>query len=80
MSAPVTSERSTPSSITPIDIQRAVTERWYIRPNDVVERTGLSKSKVFAALYSGELRGFRRGKSWLIPVEELRRWVEGDAA
>jgi len=78
MSAPVTSEPSL--DITPIDLERAVAGRWYLRPHEAARLTGLARSTVFAGLYSGELRGFRRGKSWLIRVEDLRVWIAGAAA
>lgn len=55
-----------------------VEDRKYIRPSDVVRQTGLSRSCVFEALWSGELEGYRRGKAWLIPVEAVDRWIRGD--
>lgn len=64
----------------------AVKEQWhttsddrrYIRPADVVRQTGLSKSAVFAALWSGELEAYRRGKAWLIPIDAVDRWIRGE--
>ncbi len=52
--------------------------RKYIRPADVVQQTGLSKSAVMEALWSGELTAFRKGRAWLIPVEAVDRWIRGD--
>jgi excisionase family DNA binding protein len=51
--------------------------RQYIRPREVTELTGLSKSKVQRSLQTGELRGHRVGGTWLIHVEDLRSWIEG---
>ncbi len=55
-------------------------DRKYVRPADVVRQTGLSKSAVFHALWSGELKAYRKGKAWLIPVEAVDRWIRGDDA
>lgn len=52
-------------------------DRRYIRPMDVVRQTGLSKSAVMAALWSGDLEAYRMGRAWLIPVEAVDRWVRG---
>lgn len=51
--------------------------RRYVRPADVVLLTGLSKSAVMAALWSGQLEAYRMGKAWLIPVEAVDRWIRG---
>lgn len=56
------------------------TERKYIRPADVVKQTGLSKSSVMAALWSGHLEAYRLGRAWLIPVEAVDRWIRGEDA
>ncbi len=61
-----------------VPLERAIDERWYVRPSEAARLTGLAKSTIFAALYGGELLGHRRGRAWLIPVQELRRWIEGD--
>ncbi|MDQ3655792.1 MAG: helix-turn-helix domain-containing protein [Chloroflexota bacterium] len=52
--------------------------RRYLRPMEIVAQTGLSKGMVFNALYAGELKGHRVGRAWLIPVEEMERWIRGD--
>jgi len=65
-----------------VEIQRVPAEcdtaRRYLRPSDVVLLTGLSKSAVMEALWSGQLEGYRMGKAWLIPVEAVDRWIRGD--
>jgi excisionase family DNA binding protein len=55
-------------------------KRRYLRPKDAARITGLSRSRIFAALWAGELRAFRKGRSWLIPVEALDDWVRGENA
>ncbi len=51
--------------------------RRYVRPADVVLLTGLSKSAIMAALWSGQLEAYRMGKAWLIPVDAVDRWIRG---
>ncbi len=53
-------------------------DRLYLRPSEVVKMTGLSKASVFEALWSGDLKGYRVGKAWLIPVDALHEWVRGN--
>ena len=53
-------------------------ERRYLRPMDAVRRTGLSKSAVMAALWSGQLEAYRVGRAWLIPIEAVDRWIRGE--
>lgn len=65
--------QSLSQSPTPADL-----ERTYLRPMDVVRRTGLSKSTVMAAIWSKELEAYRLGRAWLIPVEAIDRWIRGD--
>ncbi len=60
------------------ELHTDIADRKYIRPSDVVRQTGLSRSAVFAALWSGELEGYRRGKAWLIPIDAVDRWISGD--
>lgn len=55
-------------------------ERRYFRPREVAELTGLAISTIFAALYSGDLEGYRLGRAWLVPVGAVDRWIRGDAA
>lgn len=64
--------------VTKIEHHSTGEDRKYIRPADVVKQTGLSKSSVMAALWSGELEAFRKGRAWLIPVEAVDRWIRGE--
>jgi excisionase family DNA binding protein len=50
----------------------------YCRPMDVVRQTGLSKSTVMAALWSGRLEAYRMGRAWLIPIDAVDRWIRGE--
>ncbi len=51
--------------------------RSHLRPVEIVERTGLSKAIVMKELYAGRLKGFRVGRAWLVPIEEVDRWIRG---
>lgn len=51
--------------------------RQYLRPREITEMTGQSKSKVYKSLRDGDLCGHRIGGTWLIHVDDLQRWIEG---
>lgn len=57
---------------------KVIVNRQYARPADVVRATGLSLSKVMAAIWSGELEAYQKGRSWLVPVEAIDRWIRGE--
>ncbi len=61
-----------------VGLPKLVTEpRLYYRPSDIVRLTGISRTKIFRAIYTGELKAFQRDRCWLVPVDELKRWIEG---
>ena len=47
----------------------------YLTPYDVAEELGLSLTTVYNLLRAGKLPGFKVGKSWRIPKDELERIV-----
>ncbi len=51
--------------------------RSHLRPIEIVRRTGLSKTFVMNEIYSGRLKGYRVGRAWLVPTEEVDRWICG---
>ncbi len=57
---------------------QVITQRQYARPADVVRATGLSLSKVMAAIWSGDLEAYQKGRSWLVPVEAIDQWIRGN--
>ncbi|MGI8485994.1 MAG: helix-turn-helix domain-containing protein [Thermomicrobiales bacterium] len=52
--------------------------RSHLRPIEIAQCTGLSKSFVMNEIWSGRLRGHRIGRAWLVSVEEFDRWIQGD--
>ena len=46
------------------------------RPAEAAKAVGMSRSKFYQLLKSGEIRGFHLGTCHLIPEAELRAWVE----
>lgn len=50
-------------------------EKITYRIPQVVAATGISRTSVYRAIKSGELRALKRGASTLITADELRRWV-----
>jgi len=50
-------------------------EPMLLRPMDVADLLGISKSKIYELLASGAIPSIRIGKSIRIPTEELRKWV-----
>jgi excisionase family DNA binding protein len=49
-----------------------------LRPEEVVEMTGLSRAKVYAMAAAGELPSLRAGRSVRIPLAALERWIESN--
>lgn len=50
-------------------------EQLLLKPMDVAHVLGISKSKVYELLSTGELPSIRIGKSIRVSTEDLRKWV-----
>lgn len=51
-------------------------ERYTVlTPADVMDILNIGKNAVYELLNSGQLKGFRIGKSWRISAEELERFM-----
>ncbi len=59
------------------EIRSTEVKRSHLRPIEIVQRTGLSKSFVMNEIYTGRLKGHRIGRAWLVPIEEVDRWIRG---
>ena len=51
-----------------------------LRPTEAADVLGISRSKVYALLATGELPGVRIGHSVRIPVSALERWLQAQVA
>lgn len=63
---------------TPQATPAAPSQRRAYRPREVAELHGLGLSTVYDALYRGELAGRQVGRSWVIPVEAIDAWLNGN--
>ncbi len=59
---------------------RAVTEPISVRIPEAVRLTGLSRSRVYELMKSGDIEFVKVGSSTLIPVESLRRFIDSKRA
>ena len=50
--------------------------RLLMRPAEVVDLLGISRTKVYALIASGELPSMKVGESVRVPVAALQRWLE----
>lgn len=55
-------------------------EPLLVRPADAAKMIGFSESYVFELLAKGELARIKIGRSTLIEVAELKRWIERQKA
>lgn len=51
-------------------------EKLLLRPAEVIETTGLSRSTIYALIASGVIPSIRIGRSVRVPADRLREWVE----
>ena len=50
-------------------------ERMLLSPVEVAEALGIGRSRIYKFLAAGTLPSIRVGRSILIPVEDLRKWI-----
>jgi excisionase family DNA binding protein len=50
-------------------------DKLLLRPVEAAEAIGISRSKIYELLASGELPSVRIGASVRVPVEALRAWI-----
>lgn len=46
-----------------------------LTPRDVMDILGIGKNAVYSLLNSGQLRGFRVGRSWRVTAEALEEFM-----
>lgn len=50
-------------------------EKMLLRPREVAEATGYSRSKTYALIASGDIPSMKVGRSLRVPVDALRQWI-----
>ncbi len=50
--------------------------RFYVTVKEFAERTKISKQAVRDMFHHKILEGFKFGKSWVIPISELRKYLK----
>jgi excisionase family DNA binding protein len=53
--------------------------RPYLTVREAAEQLGLSRTGVQARILSGHMQADRYGRQWLLPREEVERWLQKDA-
>jgi excisionase family DNA binding protein len=56
------------------------TERLLLRPTEVAEAIGVSRSKAYELIASREIPSIKVGSSVRVPTEALRAWIAKQAA
>ena len=51
-------------------------ERLLLRPAEAADAIGVSRSQVYALLASGDLPCVRIGTSVLVPIDQLKAWID----
>jgi excisionase family DNA binding protein len=46
-----------------------------LKPSEVIELTGLGRTRVYALIAGGELPSVRIGRSVRVPADALRAWI-----
>lgn len=46
-----------------------------LTPQDIMDILNIGKNSAYALLNSGQLRGFRVGRSWRVPTEALEEFM-----
>ena len=50
--------------------------RLALRPTEAAEAAGLSRTRIFALLRSGELESIKVGRARLIPIASIEEFIE----
>lgn len=51
-------------------------DRLMLRPTEVAESIGVSRSKVYELINSGEIPSMMVGKTRRVPLDRLREWMD----
>ena len=61
--------------MTSIELAPTKQPRLALTPDEAAECTGFRRTRIFSAIKNGELSARRHGKSLVIEVGELQRWL-----
>lgn len=53
----------------------AIDSKMLLRPREVVDVTGYSRSMVYALIASGEIPSVRVGRTVRVPTDALKQWI-----
>ena len=53
-----------------------MSDKLLLRPKEVAEALGFSRSKAYELIGSGEIPSIRIGSSVRVPIEQLKAWIE----
>lgn len=56
-------------------MNKSTIEKILLKPTEVVEALGLSRSKVYQLLAAREIESIRIGRSVRVPVEAIQAWL-----
>jgi excisionase family DNA binding protein len=59
-------------------VKNAMTIALLLRPEEAGQVLGISRSKVYAMLNSGQLPSIRAGRTIRVPRAALEKWIEGN--
>lgn len=56
---------------------RSPIERVWLNVHEASQRTGVSKTELYAAARSGDLKGYQRSKNakWRVHIDDLDAWM-----
>jgi excisionase family DNA binding protein len=55
-------------------------DRLLLRPAETAEAIGISRSRAYELIASGEIPSIRVGGSVRVPVDQLREWIQRQVA
>jgi excisionase family DNA binding protein len=55
-------------------------QKMLLRPREVAQTLGLSRSFTYQLIASGEIPSLRLGRAVRVPAEALRSWIEKEVA
>lgn len=57
-------------------VERMPVERLLLRPAEAAQAIGVSRSRMYELINSGEIPSVKVGRVKRVPVDKLREWIE----